>query len=56
MFGVVGGGGEISSRSDVTNNPRIFDPKRAYIIIAAPDAAHYNDLEQQFRTLLGLPG
>jgi iron(III) transport system substrate-binding protein len=50
------GGGEISSRSDVTNNARIFDPKRAYIIIAAPDPTRYNDLEQQFRTLLGLPG
>src|SRR5580658_9051988 len=50
------GGGEISSRTDVKNNPQIFDAKRPYVIIAAPDAARYNDLETQFRALLGLPG
>ena len=50
------GGGEVSSRSDVTSNRRVFDPKRPYLIIDAPDPARYNDLEQQFRTLLELPG
>ncbi|MGA2393554.1 MAG: extracellular solute-binding protein [Candidatus Lustribacter sp.] len=50
------GGGEISSRSDVRNNPQIFDPKRPYVIIAAPDSVRYNQLNAQFRELLGLPG
>ncbi len=50
------GGGEISSRSDVKNNSMIWDPKRPYIIINTPSAAQYNELERQFRGLLGMPG
>jgi iron(III) transport system substrate-binding protein len=50
------GGGEISSRTDVKNNPRIWDPKHPYVIVATPNAAQYNDLEHQFRVMLGLPG
>lgn len=50
------GGGEVSSRSDVTSNPRVFDRKHPYIVIDAPDSARYNELEQQFRALLQLPG
>jgi iron(III) transport system substrate-binding protein len=50
------GGGEISSRVDVKNNPEIFDAKRPYVIIAAPNATRYNQLNTQFRALLGLPG
>ena len=50
------GGGEVSSRADVVSNPKVFDPKRPFIIIDAPDSARYNELEQQFRALLQLPG
>jgi len=50
------GGGEISSRTDVKNNSTIWDPKHPYIIVTTPKAAQYNDLEHQFRTILGLPG
>jgi iron(III) transport system substrate-binding protein len=50
------GGGEISSRTDVKNNPGIWDPKHPFVIVSTPSAAQYNDLEKQFRALLGLPG
>jgi iron(III) transport system substrate-binding protein len=50
------GGGEISSRSDVKNNPQIFDAKRPFMVLRIPNAAQYNDLEQRFRAMLGLPG
>jgi len=50
------GGGEISSRTDVKNNAAIWDPKHSYVIISTPSSAQYNDLEKQFRAMLGLPG
>jgi iron(III) transport system substrate-binding protein len=50
------GGGQVSSRTDVDNNSAVFDPKHPFILIDAPDPAQYNALEEQFRTLLGLPG
>lgn len=50
------GGGEASSRVDVQNNPAIFDPKHPYIVLDVPNSAEYNDLEQRFRALFGLPG
>jgi iron(III) transport system substrate-binding protein len=53
---VTRGGGEISSRTDVKNNPAIWDAKRPYLVIDTPTSAQYNDLEHQFRALFGLPG
>ena len=50
------GQGEISSRIDVTNNPAVWDGKRPFVVIAAPNPAAYNDLGHQFRALFGLPG
>jgi iron(III) transport system substrate-binding protein len=50
------GGGEASARTDVANNAAIFDPKHPYLILDVPNSAQYNDLEQHFRALLGLPG
>ena len=50
------GGGEVSSRADVKNNPRVWDPKHPFIITTMPSATQYNDLEKQFRSQLGLPG
>jgi iron(III) transport system substrate-binding protein len=50
------GGGEISSRSDVHNNPAVFDPKKPFVITTMPDSSQYNELAQKFRSLLGLPG
>jgi iron(III) transport system substrate-binding protein len=50
------GGGEISSRTDVKNNRTIWDPKHPYVIITTPSATQYNELEHQFRSILGLPG
>lgn len=50
------GGGEISSRTDVHNNPRIWNPKNPYVIVHAPDSARYNDAVHQFRALFGLNG
>jgi iron(III) transport system substrate-binding protein len=50
------GGGEISSRTDVQNNPRIWNPAKPYVIVHAPDSAGYNDIVRQFRSLFGLPG
>jgi iron(III) transport system substrate-binding protein len=50
------GGGEISSRTDVKNNRSIWDPRHPYVIITTPKAPQYNDLEHQFRSILGLPG
>ena len=55
-FIVERGGGEVSSRNDVKNNPAIFDAKHPYLILDAPNSAQYNDMEHQFRTLFGLPG
>jgi iron(III) transport system substrate-binding protein len=50
------GGGEVSSRTDVKNNPAIFDASKPYFFLDQPSAAQYNDLEHQFRSLFGLPG
>jgi iron(III) transport system substrate-binding protein len=50
------GGGEISSRSDVKNNPDIWDPKHPYVVVHAPNSSQYNDAEHTFRQLFGLPG
>lgn len=50
------GGGEISSRTDVKNNPAIWDPKHPYVIINTPSSAQYNEMEHAFRSTLGLPG
>src|SRR5476649_301090 len=50
------GGGEISSRSDVKNNSRVWDPKHQYIIVNTPSSTQYNDMQHEFRTILGLPG
>ncbi|MEA2688813.1 MAG: iron(III) transport system substrate-binding protein, partial [Candidatus Eremiobacteraeota bacterium] len=50
------GGGEISSRTDVKNNAAIWDPKRPYVIITTPASAQYNEIEQNFRAMMGLPG
>jgi iron(III) transport system substrate-binding protein len=50
------GGGEISSRTDVKNNARIWDPKHPYVIVNTPNASQYNDLAHAFRAMLGLPG
>ena len=55
-FIVQGGGGEASSRTDVKNNPQVFDPHHPFEVIAVPSPAQYNDLEQRFRALLNLPG
>jgi iron(III) transport system substrate-binding protein len=50
------GGGEVSSRSDVKNNPQVFDSKHPFVVLDIPNASQYNALEQQFRALFGLPG
>jgi iron(III) transport system substrate-binding protein len=50
------GGGEISSRTDVRNNPRIWNPAKPFVIVHAPNSAAYTDAVHQFRTLFGLPG
>ena len=50
------GGGEISSRIDVKNNPQIWDAKRPYIIISTPNSSQYNEMERTFRSIFGLPG
>ncbi len=50
------GFGQISSRTDVKNNPSIWDPKHPYVIIDTPSGSQYKDLETQFHTLYGLPG
>ncbi len=50
------GGGEISSRIDVQNNPAIWDAKGKYLIISTPSSSQYNDLAHTFRTMFGLPG
>ena len=47
--------GKISSRSDVKNNPAIWNPSGHFVIVQAPDPSKYNDIEQSFRSLLGLP-
>jgi iron(III) transport system substrate-binding protein len=55
-FMVKQAGGEVSSRTDVDNNKLVFDPRHPYIVIDVPDSAQYNVLQQQFRTMLDLPG
>ena len=50
------GGGEISSCTDVKSNPKIWNLKRPYVIIAAPKSSEYNDREKEFRTMFGLLG
>ncbi len=55
-FIVAEGGGEVSSRTDVKNNVRVFDPKHPFLITTMPNASDYNDLEHRFRAMLGLPG
>lgn len=49
------GGGEVSSRTDVKSTPAVFDPKHPYQVLQAPSPTQYNALEQQFRTVFGLP-
>jgi iron(III) transport system substrate-binding protein len=50
------GDGEISSRTDVKNNPAIWDGKRSFIVVAAPSAGSYTDVVRAFRALFGQPG
>ena len=56
LFIVKSGSGQVSSRTDVDNNSKVFDPKHPYIVIDVPDSAQYNALQQQFRSMLDLPG
>ncbi len=46
--------GRTSARTDVHNNPRVFDPKQPYYVLPAPDRNEYKTLIGQFRQLLGM--
>lgn len=48
------GGGEISSRTDVRNDPRIWNPKAPYLLVPAPDSATYNEAVRTFRQIFGI--
>lgn len=48
------GGGEVSARTDVRSNPRVWDPKRPYLVVPAPDPARYNDAVAAFKAIFGL--
>ena len=40
----------------IAGSAPVFDPKQPFIVISVPNSAQYNDLEQRFRALFGLPG
>lgn len=50
------GGGEISSRTDVKNDARTWNPKAPYLLVPAPDSATYNEAVRNFRQTFGIPG
>jgi iron(III) transport system substrate-binding protein len=43
-----------SARSDVRNNPRVFDPRAPMHVVGTPDAARYNALVTEFKALFGI--
>lgn len=55
-FIVQRGGGEISSRTDVTSNPAIFSSKFPYVVVRPPEPAQYNEVVQQFKSTFGIAG
>jgi len=48
------GGGEISSRTDVKNDSKIWNPKASYLLVPAPDATTYNASVRSFREVFGI--
>jgi iron(III) transport system substrate-binding protein len=46
--------GRPSARTDVKNNPNVFNPKWPIHVLSTPDAAKYKDLVTQYKSLLGV--
>lgn len=48
------GGGEISARTDVTNNARIWEPEAPHVVVPAPSSTQYNEASQAFKAIFGI--
>jgi iron(III) transport system substrate-binding protein len=48
--------GRPSARTDVNNNPNVFNRKMSIHVIKTPSAAEYNALVTQYKSLLGIGG
>jgi iron(III) transport system substrate-binding protein len=48
--------GRPSARTDVNNNPNVFNRKMSIHVIKTPNAAEYNALVTQYKSLLGIGG
>lgn len=46
--------GRTSARTDVRNDPRVFDPHQPYYVLPAPNSTEYKTLTTQFKALLGM--
>jgi iron(III) transport system substrate-binding protein len=46
--------GRPSARTDVKNNPSVFDPKLPMHVLSTPDQAKYRDIVAQYKALLGI--
>ena len=46
--------GRPSARTDVENNPNVFNPHMPIHILGIPDQAKYKDLVSQYKALLGI--
>ena len=48
------GGGYLSTRTDVANNPRLWNPHAPYYVLPAPTPATYNAALHRFKTIFGI--
>jgi iron(III) transport system substrate-binding protein len=48
--------GHTSRRLDVTNNLRVFDPRKPAFVMPAPTRAEYNQIVRDYKTLFGIGG
>jgi iron(III) transport system substrate-binding protein len=46
--------GRTSARTDVRNDPRVFDAKQPFFVVPAPDRERYNAMVRAYKTLLGM--
>ena len=54
QFIATAGGGYLSTRTDVKNNPRLWNPHNPYYVLPAPTPATYNAALRRFKTLFGI--
>jgi iron(III) transport system substrate-binding protein len=50
------GGGYLSTRTDVANNPRLWNPRNPYYVVPAPSPATFNAALRRFKAIFGIAG